>query len=97
MSGHTKGPWTAELHDDHTATIRASGGTLVAELYGYDDDDGETVLPIEANAALFAAAPDLYAACEALLDVVGEINAERRSFEALDDARAALAKARGER
>lgn len=51
----------------------------------------------EANASLIAAAPDLYEALELLLNDVEHYPAWQRPCHAVDSARAALAKARGEK
>jgi hypothetical protein len=52
---------------------------------------GET----EANARLIAAAPDLYAACEAAVFAANHIDCVRAMQEVLPQLRAALAKAGG--
>lgn len=48
----------------------------------------------DANANLIAAAPDLFAALEGLLNITGDMHNE--DFDEFKDAEAALAKARGQ-
>ena len=57
-------------------------------------DNPDEASEAEANAHLIAAAPDLYAALERLVDAVSGLSAGVASISA--DARAALAKARGQ-
>ena len=91
MSEHTKGPWDWRNRLDDTCAILAhdmparepehcNGGFAIAHAFGKDR---------HGNARLMAAAPDLLAALELILSyddmVVGA-----------DEARAAIAKARGE-
>lgn len=71
-----------------------------------DDEIGPTIAAMKANAALIAAAPNLLAACERLT-IAAEVfagsepdmptyKADEREFEeALKEARAAIAKAKG--
>lgn len=95
MSKHTPGPWALDdnghdirTHEDYWP-IGCADGNLIAYVAHTDDVMGE------ANARLIAAAPDLLAACEALLN-------EARQFfpmvcgDAITEAEAAIAKARGE-
>ena len=105
---HTPGPWTL---DEDTYTVLGDGRN-VTRVHTVDDficdgDDAEVAEECAANAALIAAAPDLYealAVLHTLLDFDDEVaagvgivteNPDRinRAFEA---ARAALRKARGE-
>jgi hypothetical protein len=79
-------PWSI---DPKRARVNVSGD---AELI---DASGEFLACVAGrDAALIAAAPDLYAACELLLAYVGDRSAG--SGEAWDAAVAALEKARGE-
>ena len=95
---HTSGPWTAMVTDTMGDTPalwdivqRSSGGT-VAEIQSHNSGD----------AALVAAAPDLLAALNALLNlsVKGHALADRLQFSdsgraILNQARAAIARATG--
>ena len=85
---HTPGPWRAVGRDILSlhAYPRASG-PLVCTV---DDNDDRFT---EADARLIAAAPDLLAACEVLLDAVARGD---HKDKALRTARAAVKKARGE-
>ncbi len=92
----TPGPWSyvpaEELSHDAPGfhVVVALGGIIGGEA---DDPvwviEDATNIAGEANAHLIAAAPDLYAALEAVVAI-----ADRRTVE-FDAARAALAKARG--
>lgn len=87
-STHTPGPWKAtgkEVGTDYEATHG-----MVASIIGMPNR-WET----EANARLIAAAPDLYAAVEALLALHAD-DGTRDDVPEWKAARAALAKARGE-
>ncbi len=92
----TPGPWRVRAHTSQPndrVVVDTFGGS-VACVYR---DMGENEPPREANAHLIAAAPDLYAALEALHRATAILPAsmdEPGSPQAL--ARAALAKARGE-
>lgn len=82
-AGFTPGPYTAiKQHSDYTITT--NGNTGFANVTG--DNWGQA----EANANLFAAAPELLEALEGVLRV-----ADRKTPE-FDAARAAIAKARGQ-
>jgi len=89
---HTPGPWSTEGADncnymaepDHAShRIVGDGWTIAMVLC----DVGELAAASEPNARLMAAAPDLLAACKAVLDE-GETTAT-----AYDKIRAAIAKA----
>jgi hypothetical protein len=97
---HTPGPWAVDYSDDgpliYTGELliaSVSGSTEHIEVQGLDEQT------TEANASLIAAAPDLLAALEQLLD-----HGERRNLyyergedaEVVGQARAAIAKARGQ-
>lgn len=64
---HTPGPWTVQRHDErHTFDLESHTaikmpGSAEAVLYSLGADADE----ISANARLIAAAPELFAACEA--------------------------------
>lgn len=92
--------WSAD-HEDFTfcaaAPIKAAGNVIAIAVYGCDEFDPE-MEELKANATLIAAAPDLL---EALLDFVhfGRIEATKDQvgiLQAIEKARAAIAKATGE-
>lgn len=91
----TPGPWALGFHDAVPAdgverkgvAFVNAGETCVAKT------DGLSYL---SNAHFIAAAPDLYAALEALVAVIEEINGYPDGDPMFDNAKAALAKARGE-
>lgn len=89
MSKHTPGPWVVyEFVDGYD--IRAPE----AECYVATASDPEAVwgaIGREADACLIAAAPELLAACEGLLSVL-----PATGHHAINMARAAIAKAKGE-
>jgi len=89
---HTPGTWTAERHG-HSWRIFA-GSTWIADIVwnGHNEVHGE------ANARLIAAAPDLLAACEAVLDGYDcpDKDAEFDWSVMAGQLRAEIAKARGE-
>lgn len=105
MTNHTPGQWVLTTGSDDerivTSTWDADGlDDDVALVYGGNDDDPVTR---EANAHLIAAAPDLLAALELALydfDTWGEVwqsdDDDGVNFPAINAARAAIAKARGE-
>lgn len=111
----TPGPWEVEYDDEECqhvirmATARAESGShytqhVIVYDHGYWDGDRESVeafTEAEANAALIAAAPDLYEACEAIIDWYDDDHDTlQKNYEvkhaAIEKIRAALAKARGE-
>jgi hypothetical protein len=102
VSEHTPGPWVAQywerdgewwVIDSHThAAIKNSPiGDGLACLYGYSDDPGAVVM---ANARLIAAAPDLLAVCEVLLEETADKS--ELAYEFYARVQAAVAKAKGE-
>lgn len=90
MSGHTPGPWTV-VGASNDLRIVYSDGELrshVADLHSMSlcDEHGS----LRANAALIAAAPDMFDALRAIVDAFGD-----RDSLLIDQAKAALAKAEG--
>lgn len=91
MTGkHTPGPWkqSCESIDPDWHIVTTSGGAVIANVFA----------PQNANARLIAAAPDLL---EALLDAVDAWETHCESGDHMQgdwvyDARAAIAKARGQ-
>ena len=65
---HTPGPWEADSRHGHMAYILSEGRDLAFVLP--TDPQTRQELPVEANAALMAAAPELRQAVEALRHTV---------------------------
>ncbi len=106
MASFTPGPWEVESwRSGFAANVaivgsdRSSGGTCTVCWIGANRTSGEN----EANARLIAAAPDLLAACEALVswiatkpsDLIWEQEKESEQ-PAFDQAVGAIRKARGQ-
>ena len=97
MSEHTPGPWTArETHDEGPSAVWADDGMPVAFCF-YPREGSD----FRANTNLIAAAPDLLAALEAVLEPCGSCDygvigahCTCRTWHAL--AVPAITKARGE-
>jgi hypothetical protein len=87
----TPGPWVWHSEDEDSAWL-TSGDVTVLDYKGCGSHHYEAENP--ADLSLIASAPDLYAALADLVDVIDRLGAIRSSR--MDDARAALAKARGE-
>jgi hypothetical protein len=83
MSEHTPGPW---VWTDYGELSGAGDVVMDADYFSE---------PSEADARLIAAAPDLLAACEAMLVELDEWEQELGRHPACDLARAAIAKAKG--
>lgn len=81
---HSPGPWTINSNGDGTHYLTAGKGLDVADTRSCTDEP--------ANARLIAAAPDLYAACKALLALHAD-DGTRDDVTEWKAARAALAKA----
>ena len=102
--GHTPGPWEAEYSDygeeiwygGEGAGVWSIKGPKECYLAGMGDESADEQERAAANARLIAAAPDLLSACEeivALADDAGEVPVW---VDAIDMARTAIAKARGD-
>jgi len=95
-STHTPGPWTlGDKIIPHTGECgRLMGGCR--HVFGPNQPDGAQnligTITQDANARLIAAAPDLLEACRGMLR---HLEREGLQFDAMDDARAAIAKATG--
>lgn len=88
---HTSGPWsTAEWPSREKDYIRIFAGTTYVGSVGNSDDQFERT---EANARLIAAAPDLLAACEAVISAGESENLPTTVYDAVESA---IAKANGE-
>jgi len=92
----TSGPWNVVTFSD--GVLVSTPSTCVAEVMRSELEPHR--IPTKANAALIAAAPDLYAALNSLLSAVRSIEYaagwETDHLEESRMAEAALAKARGE-
>ena len=92
MSGHTPGPWAVNEWSGgwtvYGGRMPLATGVEVARIAPVDDERERN----EADARLIAAAPDLLAACEALLGEFAEHDPYHPKVLA---AEAAIAKARG--
>jgi hypothetical protein len=64
MSHHTKGPLVATIN----YRVRDDKGTLIATCWPRDDENMEARKEAEANAKLFAAAPELLIALQGLIE-----------------------------
>ena len=94
MNKHTLGPWYSQYDDNGFYKIGSeAAGLNIAFTFGESDTD-------EANACLIAAAPDLLEALYAMLSYTADLNANQGFDEydhaAVKNARAAIAKAKGE-
>jgi len=104
----TPGPWEViAACEHHGAYVTSPWGTTLADLYNMSNPsdlsvrNGGSSKPIpfvdsEANAHLIAAAPELYQALEALCELADGLGEHLEFDAACENARAALAKARGE-
>lgn len=91
---HTPGPWELNTEDtglNDSGTILGAGVVIVPDIYG------RSKVECDANAALIAAAPDLYAMLARMLDSVLRLPDRPNTISLLDleQARAAIAKAEG--
>ena len=87
---HTPGPWsTSEWPSREKDYIRIFAGTTYVGSVGNSDDPFERT---EANARLIKAAPDLLAACEAVISAGESENLPTTVYDAVE---AAIAKAEG--
>ena len=80
---HTPGPW----HHDEYGNICA-GPQIIGDAYQFELDDSEhDVLPMEDNARLMAAAPELFEILEALLgfDSAASYRARTRAHQLLKE------------
>ena len=93
----TPGPWAYEIQPGY-ACITHERGSIAAASYAKLLDNSP--LPMEANARLIAAAPDLYEALERLMqELIAQLYGNIifiDTTKAMEQARAALAAARGE-
>lgn len=94
----TPGPWSAAVCDDGYAMVHTGGDVICNVDFNHAPNEPADL----ANARLVAAAPDLFAACKALLtDLTSPFPREALVMASIGEgsipqARAALAKALGE-
>lgn len=92
---HTRGPWRTGPVDD--TIIKGADGSIIANVDG-DYNQPDTWPIMEANARLIAAAPDLLAALEAVVDchaaLTRHVGHSDDTAVCLVTARAAIAKAK---
>lgn len=96
---HTPGPWIRDTGSGYGCDVRAESGRKVAVTWGIGNGDPHRQAyraECDANARLIAAAPELLAALEALLDMDVAYQRGPRVQEAVAVARSAIAKAKGE-
>ena len=98
---HTPGPWAWKIEGFDGYKLIAKDGTKVADDGSADGEYGGWMNdPNEPNARLIAAAPDLLDACQLIVnafDVLKPASAARVEPLQINAARAAIAKARGEK
>lgn len=102
MSKHTPGPWQAVVGDGagsfwliHQKTEMIDGGYFGRVDAMHTTEEARRIT--RANAKLFAAAPDLLEACQAFVAVWEKSHQLEKTDVALRLARAAIAKATGEK
>jgi hypothetical protein len=94
MTEHTPGPW--EISQEPPRWIIQAKGEIGKKAVAYMVGD---FVKCAANARLIAAAPELMAALEDMLEFAANVHAGRNqsiNYSGMDRARAAIAKARGE-
>jgi len=91
---HTPGPWKAVLVEGHR--LGGRNGAARYDVLAMNPPDFVADRLTEANARLIAAAPDLLAACRAVLECLGRTLAPDYLPETRELLRAAIAKAEGE-
>lgn len=87
---HTPGPWT------RNRAINTVDMGRYSVICPFGADSKKHVSEIEANMRIIAAAPDLLAALEAIIKMIGPYAGQGRMDAEIAAARAAIAKARGE-
>ena len=89
----TPGPWKVGPVDD--TRVEDALGNEVAQIDG-DYNHPDTWPIMEANARLIASAPELYEALEGLIDIADRGDVRDYARDAINTAKRALTKARGE-
>lgn len=93
----TPGPWLFHQPWAGFSKITGPSGELIFGIAAGADHERQSSDVCDANARLIAAAPELYAALEAITDQLERIGDTRphKDGQFIDDARAALKKAQG--
>ena len=87
---HTPGPWTTGR------AINAVDMGKFSFICPFGANSADQVAEIKANACLISSAPDLLAALEAIIKMIGPYAGQGRMDAEIAAARSAIAKARGE-
>ena len=87
---HTPGPWT------RNRAINTVDMGRYSVICPFGADSKKHVSEIEANMRIIAAAPDLLAALDAIVKMIGQYSGQGRMDTEISAARAAIAKAKGE-
>lgn len=102
---HTPGPLFAGALESGTIVHDSPYGTIAYRLYPASGDEGRKSERTQADAILYAAAPDLLEACKRLLHEITTDDARRELtrrygdahwMQSVETARAAIARATGE-
>lgn len=96
MNTHTKGPWK-RWSSGEVMVVRAPDGSRLAHVTYLTRTGRRDPEEVEANGSLTAAAPQLLEALEVLMDALPEDKEWGHFIDIKDAARAAIAKARGEK
>ena len=95
MTNHTPGPWHKTASDAH-GYVYADNGTCIAPFCEHSAEKMD--VERSANARLIAAAPELLELAQAFLSYLEDkSNSERRRLACIAGARAAIAKATGDK
>ena len=97
---HTPGQWEADIRLAQSTVIDKNGNIIADIARDSNSCTAQTYTDenIAANARLIAAAPELLAACEALVEAIEGHEARTKVYQmhpAIEIARAAIAKAEG--
>lgn len=87
---HTPGPWTTGR------AINAVDMGKFSFICPFGANSADQVAEIKANACLISSAPDLLAALEAIIKMIGPYAGQGRMDAEIAAARSAIAKAKGE-
>ena len=87
---HTPGPWTTGR------AINAVDMGKFSFICPFGANSADQVAEIKANACLISAAPDLLAALEAIIKMIGPYAGQGRMDAEIAAARSAIAKSKGE-
>ena len=91
-SAHTPGPWAAHTRSNGRVEIRDTTGTPLCDMRKF----GRPMAEVEANARLFATAPAVLAALEAVWNILPSRTPDDPRMAVYDSIRAAIRAAKGE-